>query len=63
MSACFYMLLPAEAATRCMASLPYFAFASLTALRTRSELLRFVRVADLLPGILTRMLGACSNQI
>ena len=45
-----------------MISLPYFAFASLTALRTRSELLRFVSVDDLLPGTLTRMLGACSRK-
>ena len=45
-----------------MASVPYFAFASLTALRTRSELLRFVSVDDLLPGTLTRMLGACSTK-
>ena len=61
-SNCSYMLPPAEAATRCIASLPYFAFASLTALRTRSELLRFVSVDDLLPGTLTRMLGACSRK-
>ena len=61
-SARSYMLLPVEAAIRCIASLPYLAFASLTALRTRSELLRLVSVDDLLPGTLTRMLGACSKE-